>query len=169
MYYCPTCRIPLNKDRNPYGIFWECPNCTGHALTLSILKQSIPESIVNEFWQRIRSREYPTKRLCPACKAAMSEVPIMSANQSIYLDICKTCHLIWFDPYEFESLPKTEISEEKLEELPQELKEAIAKHQLERMLEEQREADELEGSTREEKIYFLINMTIRVIYHLICH
>ena len=167
MYYCPTCGIPLNRDMNPYGIFWECPNCTGHAFTLSILRQAVPEPIVKEFWLKIRSREYPTRRLCPACKAAMSEVPIMPANQSIYLDICKACNLIWFDPCEFESLPKIEISEDKLEKLPQEVKEAIAKHQLERMLEEQRKADEIEGRIREEKIYLLINIAIRVIYNLI--
>jgi len=167
MYYCPTCRIPLNKDMNPYGVFWECPNCAGHALTLSILRQSVPEAIVKEFWLRIRSREYPSKRLCPACKAVMSEVPILSADQSIYLDICKTCNLIWFDPYELEALPKVEISEENLEEMPQELKEVIAKNKLERLFEEQREADELEGSAREDKIYMLIDIAIRMIYYLI--
>jgi Zn-finger nucleic acid-binding protein len=152
---------------NPYGIFWECPNCAGHALTLSILRQSVPEPIVKEFWRRIKYREYPSKRLCPACKAVMSEVPILPADQSLYLDVCKTCNLIWFDPYELEALPKVEISEENLEELPQELKEVIAKHELGRLCEEQRKADEREGGEREEKIYFLINIAIRLVYYSI--
>jgi membrane associated rhomboid family serine protease len=62
----------------------------------------------------------------------MLEIPIMERDKVEYLDICKHCYLVWFDPNEFESLPKVEVPEPKAEEkLPIKAQEALVRLQLE--------------------------------------
>ena len=109
MFTCPECDMPLKKKINSFGLFWVCPVCNGRAVTLEILRKSMPRPIVNELWQRARSGEFKAQRICPGCRRKMSEIPIVSEVKMLYLDVCAGCHFIWFDPNEFESLPRLEI------------------------------------------------------------
>ena len=88
------------------GVRLGCPSCRGRAMTIEMLRKSVPQPLVNRLWQRARSGEYPANRSCPACKRRMAEVPIaLAADTTLHLDVCTGCHVIWFDPQEFESLP----------------------------------------------------------------
>lgn len=109
MFMCPECEVPLKKKIDSLGLFWVCPVCNGRAVTLEILRKSMPRPIVNELWQRARSGEFKAQRNCPGCRRKMSEIPIVNEVKMLYLDVCAGCHFVWFDPNEFESLPKLEI------------------------------------------------------------
>ena len=163
MYYCPSCNVQLNRNSSPLGIIWSCPKCMGNAFTISILRKTVPAHIVKDFWLKIKSQKYPEKRICPACKFAMSEIPIKQGNNSVYVDACKKCNLIWFDANEVESLPKIEISKEKIKEVSK-TKEEIAKLQQEIIFEMQREADIEHQRDIEEKIYLIINIALRLLF-----
>jgi len=93
--------------------------------------------MVNHLWQRARSGQHARNRQCPACKHRMSEVPIISKEKTEYIDVCSKCHFIWFDPHEFEHLPKVEIKDTQGLPLPMEAKEALALARLESLKEEQ--------------------------------
>ena len=41
----------------------------------------------------------------------MNEVPVTNAEKTIYLDVCTTCHIVWLDVNEYQSLPKNAIEE----------------------------------------------------------
>ncbi|MBN2591372.1 MAG: hypothetical protein JXA96_16020 [Sedimentisphaerales bacterium] len=134
MYFCPSCNIELIKNTNPFGIYWSCPICTGKAISLSVIRQAIPEPIVGDFWRKVTSEVHPQKKACPACKKLMSEAPIAIDNEVLeYLDICRTCFFVWFDSDELEALPHVEIPEEVIETLPYEVRLAIAEYNIERI------------------------------------
>ena len=120
MYYCPTCRIPLKKSSNQFGIFWACPSCNGRATSIHVLRKAIPQEIVNKLWQRAMSGQYEKFRICPVCRKDLPEVPVISNEKTICLDVCTKCCFVWFDYSEYESLPKVEIPKPIKEELPQE-------------------------------------------------
>ena len=137
MFICPICKIPLNQNGNIFGLFWVCPSCNGRAVTLEAVRKVIPRPMVNHLWQRARSGQHARTRQCPACKHRMSEVPIISKERTEYIDVCSKCHFIWFDPHEFEHLPKVEIKDTQGLPLPMEAKEALALARLESLKEEQ--------------------------------
>jgi Zn-finger nucleic acid-binding protein len=145
IYVCPKCDITLKKSSGPFGIFWLCPNCSGKAVSISVLRHSVPDSIVNEFWLRVKSKEFPEKKKCPSCNRLMSEVPIMQGEKTIFLDICKKCSLIWFDSKEFESLPHVEIPKEKLEKLPLNAREALVKLQIDKIQKKYESEEKIES------------------------
>ena len=164
MYYCPTCNIELMKSSNPFGIYWSCPICSGKAISLSVIRQAIPKPIIGEFWRKVISKEHPQKKACPACKKLMSEVPIDINNEVFeYLDICKTCFFIWFDPDEFEVLPQVEIPEEVIETLPYEVRLAFAKYHIESVATEREKEIEAEQVKKEIKIEIIVAATLFII------
>lgn len=93
--------------------------------------------MVNHLWQRARSGQYAGTRPCPACKHRMSEVPIIIKEKTEYIDVCSKCHFIWFDPHEFEHLPKLEIKHPQSQPLSMEAREALALARLESLKKEQ--------------------------------
>ncbi len=145
IYICPKCNITLKQSSGPFGVFWLCPNCSGKAVSLSVLRQSAPASIVKEFWLSVRSKEFPQKKKCPACSSSMTEVPIMQGEKTVFIDICKKCNFIWFDAKEYESLPQVEIPKEKAENLSIEAREALAKYKIECMAAEREREDKAEA------------------------
>jgi membrane associated rhomboid family serine protease len=96
-------------------------------MTLELLRKAVPQPLVNRLWQRARSGEYPANRSCPACKRRMAEVPVaLPADKVLRLDVCTGCHFVWFDPREFEALPKLPPKRIESDELSQEAREALA-------------------------------------------
>ena len=165
MYYCPSCKIELIKNSNPFGIFWSCPYCAGNAISLSILRQAIPEPIINDFWRKVTSEKHPQKKACPACKSLMSEVPVaINGNVVEYLDICKTCFFVWFDPEELEALPHVEIPEEIIETFPYEARLAFAKYNIERIATQREKEEEAEQKNKEFAIEVLVVIALLVIF-----
>jgi hypothetical protein len=61
----------------------------------------------------------------------MTEVPIIIKEETQYLDVCAGCYFIWFDPQEFEHLPKLEPAEPEGAALPLEARQALARARLE--------------------------------------
>lgn len=108
MYVCPNCRSALNKVAGEVGRFWSCPVCNGRAVTLPVLQKVIPGKIINRLWQDARSSNDRGDRACPACDRKMNVVSLADAGNPMSLDVCLGCHFIWFDPNEFESVPKAD-------------------------------------------------------------
>ena len=96
----------LAKKRGRLGFFWVCPSCQGRAMTLTVVQKVIPRQVVNSLWQKARDNRHSDGKTCPACKRRMAEVSISCGHRTENLDVCTGCHFIWFDPREFESLPK---------------------------------------------------------------
>ncbi len=137
MLICPRCKTSLKKNSNKLGLFWVCPSCDGRAVSLEVVRKAVPRHIVNRLWQRARSGQYAGNRKCPACKRSMNEVPIISKNKTQYLDVCIGCHFIFFDPKEYECLPKIPAAKDPKDNLPLKEREALALARLEALKQEQ--------------------------------
>ncbi len=107
-------------------------------MTLEVLRKAVPQPLVNRLWQKARSGQYATHRSCPACKRRMAEVPIaLPADKVLPLDVCTGCHFVWFDPQEFESLPKCPPKPVQDDTLSPKAKEALALAKLDALNHEQ--------------------------------
>ncbi|MDH4240356.1 MAG: rhomboid family intramembrane serine protease [Phycisphaerae bacterium] len=131
MLICPGCKTSLTKNSNTLGLFWVCPSCDGRAVSLELVRKAIPRPIVNSLWQRARSGQYSGTRKCPACRRTMAEVPIISREKTEYLDVCTGCHFIFFDPREYEHLPKLPVVKEPKDDLSPKAREVLALARLE--------------------------------------
>lgn len=105
MFRCSNCHENLVKTKGANGLYWKCPSCKGRAVSLSILRRVLDKKYVNQMWQSA----FKAKKLgqdCPICRKAMYE--IYKPDQDVYLDVCKRCQFVWFDPNEYEVAPKIE-------------------------------------------------------------
>ena len=147
MLTCPSCKETLDKKRSRLGFFWICPSCKGRAMTMEMAKKVIPRQAVYSLWQKARTNRQSDGKTCPACKRRMAEVSILSGKKTEYLDVCTGCHFIWFDPQEFESLPKSsQATISKTQQMTDKEREALALARLEEVKSMQRDQDAHEAS-----------------------
>jgi len=130
MLTCPTCTIPLKRQFANPGIFYNCPTCAGRAISLDVVRKAIPGEIANQLWIEARMGNHACTRPCPICRKAMPEVPICVNEATVLLDVCTSCFFIWFDPQEFDGLPKLPVEKDIMDELPAHAREKLARAQL---------------------------------------
>jgi membrane associated rhomboid family serine protease len=75
----------------------------------------------------------------------MTEVPVGTDNATEYLDICTHCHFVWFDPGEYDSLPKAAPKPPTAPELPVAARMALTEARLERMRKDQEREEALDS------------------------
>lgn len=126
MFICPKCDRPLTTVKGAPGVFWRCPSCEGRSATISLLRRNVPPEVINELWQSAKSGTLPRKLKCPACGNRMTEVPASTGHGRQFLDVCTTCHFVWFDYSEYAALPSLPKEQAWEETLPQEAREKLA-------------------------------------------
>jgi membrane associated rhomboid family serine protease len=116
-----------------------------------MLRKVVSRSVVNQLWQEARSEGHAQRRSCPACRRRMTEVPVRAGRRTELLDVCQGCHFVWFDPREFERLPRrpaqapqTDVTRDdtaEMRRLPLKAREAVAMARLETLKAEQGKQD----------------------------
>lgn len=104
---CPGCEQPLQMVGDPGKRVFNCESCGGLAVVLSVLRKIAPDELVNELWRHTRATTDPGRR-CPSCSQSMALVG-MGYGNSLELDVCRVCQIVWFDLGElavFSPLPK---------------------------------------------------------------
>ena len=120
---CPVCDIPLLETRASRAVAWTCPSCHGRAIGVALLRRTMERSWATELWADATTPEVHSEHVCPSCRRAMLE-----ANAGgLTLDICRACHMAWFDRDEYDNAPK--LPEPGARTLPQEALERIARRQ----------------------------------------
>jgi membrane associated rhomboid family serine protease/Zn-finger nucleic acid-binding protein len=105
MLSCPKCQTGLEKRSSESGIFWHCSSCDGRAATLPLLRRSVLPEFLRGLWQSASQGAITTDCRCPFCNRSMAEVSANGVEGEFNLDVCTSCHLVWFDPNEFQILP----------------------------------------------------------------
>ncbi|HUT77453.1 MAG TPA: rhomboid family intramembrane serine protease [Polyangia bacterium] len=109
MFNCPDCRVPLRLQKaGRLGVFWNCPRCEGRTATFGLLRRVADRATVGALWQAARAAGERGARPCPACDRRMHEVVVPGVPGDELVDVCRACHLVWFDPSEYERLPEQE-------------------------------------------------------------
>jgi Zn-finger nucleic acid-binding protein len=105
---CPRCGKPLDLEKHAHGGLWRCPQCSGVAANLTVLRRQLEEDVVRDFWRKAADAGAPSERKCPSCSRPLREFVARHEDQSLRLDLCKQCQLMWFDPGELETFPKVQ-------------------------------------------------------------
>jgi Zn-finger nucleic acid-binding protein len=92
-------------------------SCRGLAISLPIVRKGLNPITFKKFWQKLYSGEMASGRPCPVCRKPLSEVEADGNDGAVLIDICRTCHLLWFDDKEFSDLPKIDPKEKPGSEL----------------------------------------------------
>ncbi len=107
MPVCPNCNKALTRKITDYGMIYSCPGCKGNLVSVSILKKErFKGKAFNEIWQKAKHDHLPAGRSCPFCGRPMSLQTVRSEDETITLDICSLCLCFWFDPVEYETVPR---------------------------------------------------------------
>jgi Zn-finger nucleic acid-binding protein len=93
----------MMERKLPHGIFWQCDQCGGRALTVELLRRTFSAASVNPLWLHAMENAGQPGRLCPQCEQPMLTVSFPETG-SPPIDICKKCHFVWFDRGEVETL-----------------------------------------------------------------
>jgi len=147
MMRCPDCHIAMVKKMIAGGgVFWVCPECDGRAATLPLLRRLIAPAFIRALWQQASTEGHPARRACPCCEGRMKEISGETPGGTVFLDICPSCQLLWFDPGELATLPKVPPPAAE-PELPQEARERLAMLKVEEMRERAQAAEGIGGDT----------------------
>jgi Zn-finger nucleic acid-binding protein len=110
-FICPVCGLPLREIRMERGVFWACTQCGVRALSVELLRHTFTAESINPFWLRTISGAGRTGRNCPCCRHAMIEIPLAEDPEAPAVDVCRSCHFVWFDASEISGLKPREIPE----------------------------------------------------------
>jgi Zn-finger nucleic acid-binding protein len=94
-----------------------------------------PVEVANDFWRRAIRASVPSKRHCPSCSKPLTEFVARHEKQSLRLDLCRSCQLMWFDRGELEVFPKSQKKEQ-----PSQIDQRIAMAQIQLESQAQEEA-----------------------------
>src|SRR2546421_13010881 len=100
---CPRCNLVLKEVRTSKGIFWACDQCGGRAITVELLRRIFTPESINPLWLHAIRGEGAKASPCPSCRNPMIDVQL-SENAKVDVDVCRICHMVWFDAQERYSL-----------------------------------------------------------------
>jgi Zn-finger nucleic acid-binding protein len=118
---CPICEVSLSPIRVQQGSIWRCPTCNGVMANIAVLRRYLGGSIVQNFWRKAIAGSAVAEKKCPSCRRSLSSFKVSKDEQTIVLDICRRCQLLWFDKGELDAFPKVNT-----EELPAKVKRELA-------------------------------------------
>lgn len=101
---CPNCSGKLEKFNSQLGAYLICDTCFGHYFS----EKNIKKMHKSGYWELLisKSTELKNKRQIPClkCQQTMSLVEINHKEQSVQIDLCKKCRILWLDKNEIEEL-----------------------------------------------------------------
>jgi Zn-finger nucleic acid-binding protein len=107
-FSCPTCDVLLEAQTLEDIRLWKCPSCRGIAISLPLVRKGLNSETFKKIWQKLSLGETRMGRSCPGCRNPLSVVEADVQDGEIMIDVCRTCHILWFDDKEFSDLPKAE-------------------------------------------------------------
>lgn len=93
---CPGCGQALTQAQGPLGMYWQCPACGGRLVALPVLRKTVSRAAVGEIWGQAIGGESVPGRACPECGQTMRQVCAAAAGNTIQVDICTHCTMVWF-------------------------------------------------------------------------
>ncbi len=118
---CPVCQTALKPMPVVHAAIWQCTFCQGAMANLAVLRRYLRSDVVQSFWRKAITASAAADKKCPSCRQPLREFAVMQNEQTIILDMCRRCHLVWFDKGELDAFPKT-----KTEQLPPEVRRQLA-------------------------------------------
>jgi membrane associated rhomboid family serine protease len=124
--FCPDCSLPLQHSTGREGAFWRCPRCEGHTAGVAQLRHFADDEFIKDLWNHSRFAVL-SARACPSCAEHMALV----SESDLEAEVCRRCHIVWLDRYEWDDVPRQEIEHPPPAPLPDEAAEIMAAAELE--------------------------------------
>ncbi len=118
---CPVCGAALKPMPVPQAVVWQCASCGGAMANLAVLRRYLRSDVVRSFWRRAIAASSRADKQCPSCRQSLRAFAVRQNEQTIILDMCPHCQLVWFDKGELDAFPKTEV-----QQLPPEVRQQLA-------------------------------------------
>ena len=103
LIYCPNCQKKVSFIKTNFGPLLMCDSCYGHYYS----ERKLEGLLGSKQWQSILNTSKIIKRekniICLNCNKDMMTIKLSQEYDSIEIDICKACNLLWFDKDEIES------------------------------------------------------------------
>mgnify|MGYP005846292575 CR=1 FL=1 len=139
MAACPTCHQRLLRGKIEAGLIFRCPGCEGRAVAVAVLRRVMPHETLRSLWQGAKACRHAQGKPCPLCRRPMVETPLAAGTPPGLLDVCVGCQFVWFDPREFEQVPRRQ--HEPAPSLPVKAREAAALMELKSRQQRERQTD----------------------------
>lgn len=111
MYQCPACHDKLIRTAIEGEAFWSCISCHGRIVQVDWLKNKPQKSVIQKIISASQRAKLTENRKCSICLSAMHEFAITHNDQSVHLDSCQSCRLLWFDTFEYERVMAPTITD----------------------------------------------------------
>lgn len=149
MISCPHCKVRLERVEEKNGVQWRCASCEGRAVNLPVVRRLLKPDYVNQLWRAARDRTEAPGLGCPLCRNDMRVVQHLAADEasSLDVDVCVTCHTVWFDPHELDTL-RSHVGRKQAPpapRLPQKAREIVALARVRQIREQADREDQLAG------------------------
>lgn len=103
-FSCPRCQGPLGHTRSGKLRWWQCAKGHGRVFNLAMVRKRANKERYKAFWGVLR-HPAPTGSLrCPSCQQPMEVSQHPMGTDTVELDHCRPCQLIWFDTDELTAL-----------------------------------------------------------------
>jgi Zn-finger nucleic acid-binding protein len=100
---CPTCAVDLERERIEGASRPTCPRCAGTAVNVALLRRIAPKKRVHAIWYGATRDGTKSQRGCPGCQFPMRTGRVDVDGETVEIDACRRCQLLWFDGTELES------------------------------------------------------------------
>lgn len=123
--FCPDCSLPLQHSTGSDGAFWRCPRCEGHTAGVAQLRHFADDEFAKDLWNESRIAVL-SPRACPSCAEHMALV----SGEGLEAEMCRRCHIVWLDRYEWDDVPPQSAGEPPPEPIPEAAAEIMAAAEL---------------------------------------
>jgi Zn-finger nucleic acid-binding protein len=107
MANCPHCQGTFRTVRHREGIFYQCDQCAGRAVTLPQIRRTTGDRLATQITNRLSKATELSHLGCTFCGSPMKMVEI--PNPGMFVSGCKPCGMVWFEAGKFEALPEGAI------------------------------------------------------------
>lgn len=90
----------------PGAIVWACARCNGRAIAMPVLRRQASADAARDLWRHVLAAKplAAAGSVCPACRLDTVNAPLVLGDVTVELDVCTSCHLVWFDAGEEQGL-----------------------------------------------------------------
>lgn len=100
---CPRCGWELAHRVHGELDAWACPARHGLLAPVATLRREMHPRAHAQI-ERMLESDGPEDAPCPRCRRAMRQARVTSEDETVLLDACATCRVVWFDADELDRL-----------------------------------------------------------------
>jgi Zn-finger nucleic acid-binding protein len=123
---CPRCATPLEQVKIGTVLAFSCRSCHGQAITLEALRTlGVSPENTTAIWRSASAGKLGKLLTCPECGNQMRVIKLDDGSNIFYIDVCISCHLIWFDFGELNMIPVVQLPANFISQLPYQMNTAL--------------------------------------------